>query len=231
MLKEYDLLLRLAKDAEDRTEKKFDILLLLIGIVAIFIPAAFEGNILNYSEQFFWFPLGMLVLGIIVLFRAVNGHVMRMNYIRDMNVIRAYFWNSNSSIREYIRLPRDTNEPKYGEKNFIISSVILIITYFNSILVVTSVYFFFRGLQSNVCLLATIFVLAFVLQNILYREHFCREDKKYREKEREYMSRLELYRLIDEGLADRRADRYRPAADVFRDIERTLLRGVEGENS
>ena len=30
----------------------------------------------------------------------------------------------------------------------------------------------------------------------------------------------ELYRLLDEGLADMKAGRHRPAEDVFRDIER-----------
>ena len=31
--------------------------------------------------------------------------------------------------------------------------------------------------------------------------------------------RDELHRLLDEGIADKKAGRYRPASDVFRDIE------------
>ena len=33
-------------------------------------------------------------------------------------------------------------------------------------------------------------------------------------------ARDELHRLLDEGIADKMAGRYRPASDVFRDIEK-----------
>jgi hypothetical protein len=123
MRAEFDLLEHMRESLVNLVNQRFNFLLALVS--ATLVAISFLGNELHFSAVFFLIASGLLgsvlILGLIVFARALEGEVMTIIYIRALNRIRNYFVTHDPTIRDYLMMPWYDDVPSFYAPGYDIS--------------------------------------------------------------------------------------------------------------
>jgi hypothetical protein len=123
MKAEFTLLEHMRESLVNLVNQRFNFLLALVS--ATLVAISFLGNELHFSAVFFLIASGLLgsvlILGLIVFARALEGEVMTIIYIRALNRIRNFFVTHDPSIRDYLMMPWYDDVPSFYAPGYDIS--------------------------------------------------------------------------------------------------------------
>jgi hypothetical protein len=123
MRAEFGLIEHMRESLVNLVNQRFNFLLALVS--ATLVAISFLGNQLSFSAVFFLIASGLLgsvlILGLIVFARALEGEVMTIIYIRALNRIRNFYVTLDPSIRDYLMMPWYDDVPSFYAPGYDIS--------------------------------------------------------------------------------------------------------------
>ena len=112
---EFELIEHMRESLVNLINQRFNFFLALVS--ATLVAISFLGNQLRFSIPFFLIASGLLmsvlILGLMVFARSLEGEVMLIVYIRGLNRIRNYYANSSPTIRPHLTMPWYDDVPAF----------------------------------------------------------------------------------------------------------------------